>query len=155
MTPIAKYGVQVKKVYDGLRDSKMRARILLDELYEIDELSARDWKEVYLTLLEHLTELRERWQVLAVIYRAIELRSDFIIANRVVGKFLKNFDVLFEKLPGRPAYFIPSEYGRWLFESLINPFERAEVKEVEKRQVATVQQLSLISFLRTPKGVGA
>ena len=123
---------------------------------QTEGLSTGDWGAVYSNLLEHLTELHERWQVLATIYRAIELRSDFITANRVVGKFLKNFNLLFEKLPGRPAYFIPSECGRWLFESLINPFERAGVKEVEKRQVATVQQLSLISFLRnTPKGVRA
>ena len=120
---------------------------------QTEGLSAGDWGAVYSNLLEHLTELHERWQVLATIYRAIELRSDFITANRIVGKFLKNFEVLFEKLPGRPSYFILSEQGRRLFESLINS-ERAE--EVEKRQVATVQQLSLISFLsNTPKGVRA
>ena len=127
---------------------------LLDELYEIDELSAQDWKEIYMALLKRLTELHDPYEVLAVIYRAVSLRSDYTAASKVIGKFLRNFYVLFEKLPGSPVYFIPSEHGRQLFESLINPLERAEVKEVEKRQVATVQQLSLISFLsNTPKGV--
>ncbi len=147
------YGVSFKKVCDGVSDSQMRqVRFLLDELYEMD-LSAGDWREVYINLLQHLPRLHDRWQVLATIYRAVELRSDFITANRVVGKILKNFDVLFEKLPGRPSYYIPSQAGRWLFESLVNPLERAEIQAEAEKHISTVQQLSLMSFLSSSKGV--
>lgn len=127
------------------------ARLLLDELYELDDLSAEDWKEVYEHLVRKLTELHDPYEVLAVIYKAIEVRSDFIIANRVVGKFMQHFYLIFEKLPGRPrAYFIPSAAGRWLFESLVNPLERQEVKARVEKHLAAVQQLSLMSFINSP-----
>lgn len=142
----------VKKVCADLRDSQpIEIRFLLDEFNELD-LSPQDWKEVYTALLKRLTELHDPWQVLAVIYRAIEVRSNFIIAHRVVGKFLSNFYLIFEKLPGHPAYFIPSQHGRRLFESLVNPLERAEVQGEAERQVAVVRQLALTNFI-SGKGV--
>jgi len=122
-------------------------RHLLDELYELDELSAEDWREIYIALLKRLPNLHDRWQVLAVIYRVIELRSNFITANAIVAKLLKNFNLLFEKLPGKPAYFVPSSAGRWLFESLINPLDKAEVQAEAERYITATQQLSLVHFL--------
>jgi len=151
------YGVSFKKVCDGLSDSKIDAAVrdLLVE-FEAFELNPADWCEVYSALLRKLTELRERYEVLAVIYRAVSLRSDYITAGRVVGKVLKNFNLLFEKLPGKPAYFVPTPAGMWLFENLIEPEKREEVRAEAERQTSVVQQLSLISFLQnTPKGVRA
>lgn len=130
-------------------------RDLRKDLSHIGELDARAWKEVYEALLKRLTELHDPWQVLAVIYRQVELRSDFITAARLVGKFTRHFSLLFEKLPGHPSYFIPSAAGRWLFESLISSREEAEVKARAERQIAAVRQLALTAFLPGRRGVRA
>ena len=124
------------------------ARLLLDELYEVEDINAEGWKEVYEHLTRKLTELHDPYEVLAVIYRAISLRSDYAVASKVVGKFLRNFYLIFEKLPGRVSYFVPSPTGMWLFESLVNPLERQEVRAKVEEHIAVVQQLSLISFLK-------
>jgi len=148
------YVVQVKKFYDGSKKTMTADAVssLLKE-FEAFELSPADWREVYSALLRKLTELRERYEVLAVIYRAVSLRSDYITAGKVVGKVLRNFNLLFEKLPGKPAYFVPTEAGMWLFENLIEPEKREKVRSESKRQVAIVQQLSLMSFISRSEGV--
>jgi len=136
-------------------------RFLLDELYELDDLSAQDWKEVYEFILRKLPELRSYPQVLAAIYRAIELRSDFITANRITGKFSRLIRLLFRKtemakLSGdkeleKKEYYVPTLYGIWLFEHLISPFDRAEVRAKVEERLAAVRQLSLMSFLRNAR----
>ena len=131
-------------------EQQEQIRFLLDELNELD-LSSQDWKEIYVALLERLAELHDPYEVLAVIYRAVSLRSDYTVASKVIGKFLRNFYLIFEKLPGRVSYFIPSAAGRLLFESLINPLERQEVRVKVEEHIAVVQQLSLISFMTTSR----
>ena len=150
------YGVRVKKLYDGSKNVRMAdtVRYLVQEFKNFD-LNPADWREVYLALLRHLTTLNERYKLLAVIYRAVSLRSDYTTASKVVYKMLKNFDILFEKLPGRPSYFIPTPAGMWLFEQLIEPEKRAEVHEAARIQSTVVQQLSLMSYLARFKGVRA
>jgi len=132
---------------------------LLDELYEVN-LDSEAWQEVYEYVLRKLPQLRAPYQVLAAFYRAIRLRADYLVATRVVGKFLKNFSLLFEKtelakLSGdssmeKDEYYVPTLWCIWLFQQLISR-EDAEVKAN-----AEAGQLSLITFLNTPpKGVRA
>jgi len=151
-----KYGVSFKKVC-GLSDSEIEGAVrdLLKE-FEALELSPADWREVYLEFLKKLPELNERYKVLAAIYRAVSLRSDYILAGRVVGKVLKNFNILFQRLLGEPAFFIPTPEGMWLFEHLIEPGEREEAHREAMTQSTIVQQLSLLAYFeKFPRGVRA
>ncbi len=152
MSPKRVYALSLKNNfgYEGMEIPE-EARLLLDEFYEVGDLSPDDWKEIYTALLKKLTELHDPWQVLAVIYRAIELRSDFITANRIIGKLAKHFYLLFERLPGHRPYYVPSEVGRKVFEALISPFERAEVQAEAEVQIAAARQLSLTSFMTTSR----
>lgn len=148
------YGTQVKKVYDAPKNIEISIAVssLLREFKALG-LTPEDWHEVYFTLLRKLTELNERYKLLSVVYRTVSLRSDYTTAGKVVYKVLKNFDTLFEKLPGCPSYFIPTPVGMWLFEQLINPSKREEVRSDAGVQRTIVQQLSLMSCLSKFKGV--
>jgi len=126
---------------------------LLNELCEMG-LDPEDWKEIYISLVKQLTELHDPHSVLAVLYRAVELRSDSVTAGKVVGKFLKHFDDLFERLPGEPGYFIPSSTGRWLFEGLVKNLDRGEVPRDAGGHIAVTRQLALTVFFSN-KGVRA
>nr|WP_013087989.1 hypothetical protein [Thermococcus nautili]ADF80206.1 tn2-11p [Thermococcus nautili] len=160
MSPNTKCSVPLKKSPYPCESVNAGATIprdiytLLEELRALDVLNAKNWKEIYLALLRNLTELNERWKLLALIYRIVVFHSDPSTASTVVGKFLKNFDILFEKLPGHRAYFAPTQVGMWLFENLIKQGGQGEIEFRAERQTSVVQQLSLMSFLQnTPKGV--
>ena len=142
-------------------DVPLEVRFLVDELLELDDLSAPDWKEIHEYLLHKLPQLHSYSEVLATIYRAVELRSDFITANRVAGKFARRIRLLFRKtemarLSGdrnleANEYYVPTFWGIWLFEQLINPFDRAEIEAKTAKRLAELGQLSLTSFLGTSR----
>lgn len=135
-------------MYDNAKHiKKLSLRFLLDELLVLDELGPSDWEAIYRGYLKRMTKLRHKYAVLAYFFRAVELRSDYITANKVFAKLFRHFDELFERLPGKQPYYIPSAAGRELFLALINPLDREEVEEETERAVALVRQLSLSEFL--------
>lgn len=130
-----RYELNVFKYYvekiDNLEKEKDReVRFLLDELLETD-VKPDDWRELFISLIKHLGDFKNKWDVLRHIYKFLIVRYDYTATSKVVWKIAKRFNLLFEKSEVYDGLDF-SYRGLELFSKLMNPLDKKP--EVHKEE---------------------